>query len=58
MKLLTYLLGVIAALAIVLGLFFKLLHWAGAGVIIGIATISCVIFIPMFAIYQYNKSKN
>jgi len=57
MKLLTYILGVIAGLTIILGLFFKLQQWSGAGVIIGISIISCVMFIPLFAIYQYNKSK-
>jgi len=58
MKLLAYISGVIAGLTIVLGLFFKLQHWAGAGAIITISVISCVIFIPLFAIYQYNKSEN
>lgn len=58
MKQAVYILGVIAGLAIVIGLFFKVQHWPGAGVILTLSTITSVIFIPLFAIYQYKKDKN
>lgn len=57
MKKAVYILGVIAALAIVIGLFFKGQHWPGAGVILTLSTVTSVIFIPLYAIYQYRKNE-
>lgn len=58
MKKSVYILGVIAGLSIVIGIFFKAQHWPGAGVIMTLSTITSVIFIPLFAVYQYKKDKN
>jgi len=58
MKNLVYILGVIAGLAIVIGLLFKAQHWPGGGVILSLSTVSSIIFIPLFAVYQYKKDKN
>jgi hypothetical protein len=58
MKQAVYILGVIAGLSFVIGLYFLDHHWAGADKILTLATISSVIFIPLFAIYQYGKDKN
>ncbi len=58
MKQTVYILGVIAGLAIVIGLFFKGQHWPGAGVIMSISTVASIIFIPLFAVYQYKKDKS
>ena len=58
MKQAVYILGVIAGLAIVIGLFFKANQWPGAGSMLIFATIANVIFIPLFANYQYKMDKN
>jgi len=58
MKQLVYLLGVFAGLAIIIGLVFKTQHWLGADAILAIAALCSIIFVPLFAIYQYKKDKN
>jgi hypothetical protein len=58
MKQAVYILGVIAGLSFVIGLFFLDHHWAGAEKILTLATITSVVFIPLFAVYQYRKDKN
>ena len=58
MKQAVYILGVVAGLAIVIGLLFKAQHWPGAGAILTLSTVSSIIFIPLIAVYQYKKDKN
>ena len=58
MKNLVYILGVIAGLAIVIGLLFKAQHWPGGGVVLYVSTFASIIFIPLFAVYQYKKDND
>ena len=58
MKKTVYISGVVAGLAIVIGLFFKAQHWPGAAILLSLSTLSSIIFIPLFAIYQYKKDKD
>jgi len=58
MKQLIYILGVTTSITIVVGLYFLLQNWPGSGFILTLSTILSVIFIPLFAVYQYMKDKS
>jgi len=55
MKKAVYILGVIFGMGFLVGWTFKLQHWPGAAVILLIAVLAGLVFIPLFAIYQYRK---
>mgnify|MGYP006282026761 CR=1 FL=1 len=55
MKEIVYVLGAVAGLAFAIGLLFKIYHWPGADVMLAVFTVSAVVFIPLFVIYQYRK---
>ena len=58
MKKTVYITGVIAGLAVVIGLFFKVQHFPGASILLTLSTLSSIVFIPLFAKYQYKKDKD
>ncbi len=58
MKKSVYILGVLAGWTIVIGLLFKAQHWPGASVILFLSTVFSIVFIPLFAVYQYRNDKN
>jgi hypothetical protein len=53
MKKTVYILGSAALELIVIGTFFKRMHWPGANVILGISAIAVVVAIPVIAVYLY-----
>ena len=55
MKLAVYILGVIFGMLFLIGWSFKFQHWPGAGVILMVSVIAGLVFIPLFAVYQYKK---
>ena len=58
MKKAVYILGVIIAILLLIGFYFKGHHWPGNQYVKAIAAIAGVVFIPLLAIYIYKKDKD
>ncbi len=57
MRLPVYILGTLSAMLTIAGVLFKIQHWPGAGVGLTFGLGLAIIFIPIYAIYRYNKAK-
>ncbi len=55
MKKTVYILGVVFGMSLLIGVAFKTQHWPGAGAILLISILAGLIFIPLLAVYRYNK---
>ncbi len=58
MKSITFVIGSISAIAIVLGILFSILHWKGASMLllVGLGT-TAIFFIPILTLQMYKKYK-
>ena len=58
MRLSVYILGAFTAMAVILGVLFKTMHWNGADLmfVLGCA-IAAFLYVPLFAIYKYRKGR-
>lgn len=58
MRLSVYVLGALVAMTIILGSLFKMMHWAGADMLLVTGWSSAaLLFVPAFAIYKYRKGR-
>ncbi|MEJ8802008.1 GldL-related protein [Pontibacter sp. H249] len=58
MRLSVYILGAFTAMVIILGSLFKLMHWAGADMMIVLGwSMAAILYVPLFSIYKYRKGK-
>ena len=57
MKEVIYILGVLTGFSIVIGILFEIQEWPGADMILTFSAILCIVFIPLFAVYQYKNDK-
>lgn len=58
MRLTVYILGALVAMIIILGSLFKMMHWAGADMLVVAGwSLAALIFVPLVAIYKYRKGR-
>lgn len=58
MRLATYISGTLSVMFVIMGVLFKIQHWPGAQKILAVGLgIFGLIFVPVYAIYRYKKTK-
>ena len=58
MRLTVYILGALLAMVIILGSLFKMMHWAGADMLIVLGwSLAALLYVPLFTVYKYKKGK-